>query len=361
MQRATIFFISLFFAACSLAQTTIELEPVQDNTLFEEDGALSNGRGTGLFVGITNGNVERRTLLQFDVSSIPPDANITNVELELSVTMSRGGVNASLYRLTSSWGEGSSNSSSGGGGGGAPAETDDATWTDRFFPGVFWQNNGGDFASTPSASATIGTSSAFFGSTGELVTDVQQWVVDPASNFGWIMITDSGRGMARRFGSRESSVPPRLFVTFESDGGGSLPIDPLRLSGVLFDPDFPGDGFYLVGDQQNISIAFFGYTVTERLLWLVGTQATSALAPALNEPLEFTLLEGGEFGSFLFPQDPGIDALPEWGTLRLILNTCTTGVAELDGRDGQKTMNLVSLVGNTDCLLPVQENREDED
>ncbi|MGH7613747.1 MAG: hypothetical protein ACREMW_06870 [Gemmatimonadales bacterium] len=58
-----------------------------------------------------------------------------------------------------------------------------------------------------------------WGSTAQLVADVQGWLADPASNFGWILIGDeSATATAKQFDSRESaaSIRPELRVFFTS-------------------------------------------------------------------------------------------------------------------------------------------------
>ena len=47
-----------------------------------------------------------------------------------------------------------------------------------------------------------------------LVTDVQNWLTDPSSNFGWIMVNgnETISRSARRFASRESDTPPTLLI-----------------------------------------------------------------------------------------------------------------------------------------------------
>jgi hypothetical protein len=56
-----------------------------------------------------------------------------------------------------------------------------------------------------------------FASNAGLVADMQAWVDSPATNFGWILISESEEtsGTARRFGARENgSTAPALVVTF---------------------------------------------------------------------------------------------------------------------------------------------------
>ncbi|MHC5003383.1 MAG: multicopper oxidase domain-containing protein, partial [Planctomycetota bacterium] len=69
-----------------------------------------------------------------------------------------------------------------------------------------------------SASAVVSGSGSYnWSSTPQLVADVQGWVDDPATNFGWIVIgEESVLQTARKFASREGSASqrPRLAVTF---------------------------------------------------------------------------------------------------------------------------------------------------
>ncbi len=205
------------------------LEPAADVTLYEGDGNLANGSGSYLFVGRTenrNGAVERRALLTFDIgASVPSGATITGVSLE--VTMSRsisGAQTVELRRVLESWSEGSSDAP-GQEGGGTSSLTGDATWVHRDFPNSTWSSAGGTFSSTVSASQSIsGTDAYVFSSGSQLVADVQGWLDDPDSNFGWAMVMPAPPvGSAKRFDSRENSGEqdrPKLTVTFELDATG---------------------------------------------------------------------------------------------------------------------------------------------
>jgi hypothetical protein len=54
-----------------------------------------------------------------------------------------------------------------------------------------------------------------------MVSDVQGWLNDPTTNFGWALLGDeSGPGTARRFYSRESgSTGPSLQIDFTPPSG----------------------------------------------------------------------------------------------------------------------------------------------
>ncbi len=206
--------------ASDAAAETIVLDASKDNNLINDStGSVSNGTGA-LFAGRTGGAGpgNLRALLAFDFATdIPAGATITDVELTLTVLQAGNGSDNesyTLHRVDQDWGEGTSNAA---GGAGSPSTTNDATWLHTFFDSAVWNTPGGDFNSTPSASTPVGDSGPVtWGSTADLVADVQAWVDGPNSNFGWILIGDETRNAsARRFGSRDDiSFAPQLSVTY---------------------------------------------------------------------------------------------------------------------------------------------------
>jgi hypothetical protein len=202
---------------------TIVLEPTRDNTLYENPtGSVSNGQGQFFFAGRTvqPQNAIRRGLLQFDIDgNVPANATIDGVTLSLtnSRTIS-GSQTVGLHRALSDWGEGASDAS-GQEGGGAQAAPGDATWLHAFFRDELWITGGGDFEAAASASlAVAGVGSYTWGSTPQMVADVQSWLDDPGDNFGWFVLgTEVTSGTAKRFNSREhlsAGSRPRLTVDF---------------------------------------------------------------------------------------------------------------------------------------------------
>ena len=71
------------FTGTTLAET-VTIEASQDNTLYESSqGVLSNGSGTFIFSGQTDGAGLRRAVVAFkDLSAIPSGATITSVKFE---------------------------------------------------------------------------------------------------------------------------------------------------------------------------------------------------------------------------------------------------------------------------------------
>ena len=198
----------------------VNINPSKDNTLYEYDpldGDRSNALGFHFFAGETGMNELRRGVLAFDIAgSVPPGSTITAVSL--SVNMSRTPTSTAyvmeLHKLLADWGEGTS-VAPGGEGDGAPATPNDATWRHRFFDTIFWSAQGGDFSATVSASQMVGLVGQYTWSSAQMVADVQGWLDNPASNFGWLMLGDeTAIATAKRFDTRESASPPMLTIEF---------------------------------------------------------------------------------------------------------------------------------------------------
>lgn len=257
MHRRHLFFISMSVilvttVAGGFPPVVIELYPDRDNTLIgSTDNDLSNGAGEHFFTGRTGNlgkpNLLRRGLLRFDLSEIPSDASIVSATLDLSVTKSPNNQlrQCALHRCLSGWGESGSSSS---GGIGAPAQTGDATWFFTFFASESWKTPGGDFLPIPSAVFSVNGIGDY--SVGELglAEDVQAWIVDPAGNFGWVMIGEEDSPQTvRRFGSRQhpdAAVRPKLTIAYDA-GPPGIP------------GDFNGDGL-VDGADVGLLLATWG-------------------------------------------------------------------------------------------------------
>lgn len=222
-------FVGVGLATCQADEIT--LEPSKDNTIYEDSNNLSNGSGIFLFSGATanrNNDRPRRALLEFDVSSLPAGATVTSASLEMTVTKIPFGQvtnDFGLHRLTAEFGEGASDAP-GQEGRGTSASPGDATWSDSVL-GTAWGSPGGDFVSQPSAVTSVGALGKYtWDSTPMLVSDIQDWLADPESNFGWILIGDESTSKtAKRFGSREGAAANRPMLTIEFDVVSVLPGD----------------------------------------------------------------------------------------------------------------------------------------
>lgn len=215
----------LFIAVSSnlSAQTQVTIIAGRDNTLYEiPTGLASNGAGEYFFAGKTARGDRRRGLLFFDIAGkIPAGATINSVSLKLHMSKTNPALSTQsikLHRLLADWGEGTSNAGAEEGGG-APPTTGDATWTHRFFNTSLWTTAGGNFTAIASDSEAVADVNFYtWGSTPQMVNDVQTWRDTPASNFGWLVMGNEATSFnAKRFDTRENITPafrPELTVTY---------------------------------------------------------------------------------------------------------------------------------------------------
>ena len=218
---ATILMIAVGCAgATAVSGAIVNITPNKDNTLYQYDpaeGDHSNGAGFHFFAGENAMGEPRRGVLAFDIAGhIPPGSTI--IAVTLSMNMSRTALDTAriveLHKVLADWGEGTSHAP-GEEGDGAPATPNDATWRHRFFDTIFWMNEGGDFSATVSASQSIGGIGQYTWTSAQMVADVQSWLDDPASNFGWLVLGDeSAAATAKRFDTRESASPPMLTIQY---------------------------------------------------------------------------------------------------------------------------------------------------
>jgi hypothetical protein len=319
---------------------TVLIEASQDNTLYEtDDGSLSNGKGDYIFAGRTSNSELRRGLIAFkNLSAIPPGATIESVKLHLwmSKTISDP-TTIQVFRLISDWGEGSS-VASGQEGGGGTRQTGDATWIHTFYNTSNWATPGGDYAGTASAQLNVDALGAYeFGSNSSMVSDLQDWIENPAGNFGYILIAGESTASARRFNSRESISEQRRPMLEVEYSGGTLS----DYSGPWFDPDLDGEGYLVFNTPVGWLVYYFGYSASGDRLWLV-SDIVEVGEPVLGQDYEFSMLVGTP-GSFEMPT-PSAN-LEIWGTLWINLTNCAAGVFTMDGGDGMKVSNVQKIVG----------------
>lgn len=224
------------FSTNSISTT---LYAVKDGTIFNNQaGNSANGNyGAGgselLQVGYNpTGAIFARTLLQFDLSAIPSNAVIESASLQFTSGTSGGSVQTiSVYKINQAWTEGSTSFCTYSG----PCNTPgiaitpggiDVTWNEISYTGTNanpWSTLGGTFSSTASAASTdLGASFVLYVSDG-LRNDVQSWVSNASTNFGWLLKTEfiPVSSAMQRFRSREGAVAsgdpataPRLTIIY---------------------------------------------------------------------------------------------------------------------------------------------------
>ncbi len=177
------------------ATSAVTLTAAKDNTLFEE-GDLSNGLGDWIFAGATdpdgNNAALRRALLSWNLTSVPAGAVVASASVTLRMDRTIApSYNFSLHKMSTDWGEGTSNADAQEGRG-LLATAGDATWQKPFHgQAETWVTPGGDYALLRSATLAVNTESSYTWTSPQLAYDVNSWLNNPATNFGWNLKADA--------------------------------------------------------------------------------------------------------------------------------------------------------------------------
>jgi hypothetical protein len=222
-----------------VAADTTMVTASRDATIYNDVDFKANGAGVYLFAGQNALETTRRGLVYFDIAgNVPAGSTITSVAVMMNLTQTIAGTKEiGLHRILADWGTGLSDPP-GGEGNGAFALENDCTWAYRFYSETtpelspMWASPGGDFSPVASVSTLVGSDFGTYTwvSTAASVTDVQDWLDTPASNFGWMVInTDEVTpSTAKRFNSSENSsaaTRPRIMITFDPPSATPCPAD----------------------------------------------------------------------------------------------------------------------------------------
>ncbi len=179
-----------------------QLAAAQDSYIRTPSTPLNYGASTNLVVdrnGIGIGS--QRVLLQFDLSSLPAGASVSNATLTMEAIENGGSINLDLYRVLEAWTEGASNGSSGV-----------VNWNQRT-TGTDWSTAGGSYDAR--AVATLRS-----GSVGQhrwnITRLVQDWLSGTATNYGLILGSSDNGSSTVTYSSREGATPPMLAIDYSS-------------------------------------------------------------------------------------------------------------------------------------------------
>ncbi len=166
------------------------------------------GLDTEIGVGRANANIVR-SLLQFDLASIPKASEVLSADLNLylSSTNGEGPIDVSVHRMSKSWNESAAN------------------WTNRTSTDK-WLTAGGEYSTNVldrvNGITTIPTSiDARLVKWKIPLTTVQDWVSIPSRNLGFLLKSvDENQPVYKKFYSKESKVgnqyKPKLVITYKT-------------------------------------------------------------------------------------------------------------------------------------------------
>ncbi len=222
-------FVLFWFSSGLKAQESVSIIASKDNTIYDHNTGNSNGAGSYLFTGTSKALGNKRALLSFNVNGAMP-ANSVLDSAVLKLHIDKGQLTTpspvKIHRLNNPWGEGESVGASGEGGGDL-ALSGDATWSHSFVDSITWENPGGDFESTASASINVsGLGKVEWRGSG-LLTDINLWLADSLTNKGWILIGEENISMtSKRYISKDhpnSDTRPSLTLYYHSQAVSSKP------------------------------------------------------------------------------------------------------------------------------------------
>jgi hypothetical protein len=177
------------------APSMVCVAPVQDSYIVQDSAAQNFGSATELRTR-TNSGRERRTLIGFNLPSLPPSSTLVSSTLRLYETTTLVGQTITLYRLTNSW------------------VGSQVTWNQRS-SGNSWSTAGGDYQNTALAAFSPDLANQYRDIDVTAVT--QGWRNGSFSNYG-LLLRASGTNGEVRFASNEAvsvSQRPQLCITYQ--------------------------------------------------------------------------------------------------------------------------------------------------
>jgi len=215
---------------------TTELTKSIDATLFGFQNRIAAGEER--FMAGTTKNGIRRALLKFptddDDNTFPSDTKVECTEIRLITTRSdeeRRTVPTpviKVHRVATQWTTTGGNNLQLHGLNGGTANARDTTWKYSSYPSTEWENSGGDFYNNVLGRNVEAGDLHWYGKTRAMAEVVQEWIDEPSTNFGFILIgsdetyTLPPPGSYSRYNGIESSpdLIPRLIVTYTSPSQG---------------------------------------------------------------------------------------------------------------------------------------------
>ena len=153
----------------------------------------------------TIGGLERRGLIEFNLSSIPSSDTIISAKLQIYVETIGGTGNRtiSIHRLTSEWNETTTN------------------WYNRTLS-TAWTSEGGDYAEEINSITITNETGQYYNFT--LTSAIQDWVNTTYNNYGMIIISDAGDGNYTYISSSNSVTPAQQPLLWVDHSANAAPI-----------------------------------------------------------------------------------------------------------------------------------------
>ena len=214
--------------------TSVTLSPDADTFIYEGSQGTNYGSNVQLWTDPWQLGNARRSLIHFDVSSIPSTASISLAELNLLEADTQGTTRTiAIHRKTASFTEN----------------------------GATWSNAASGYNGAATDTVSVSWSGTFTWNTWSVQSDVQDFVDGTSPNFGWLL-KDTAEGTSQfrwQFHSRDaasSANRPTLDITY-TDAAGSTAASCLDLSSILpgtYVSSLPADPRYGSGARTQYAV-----------------------------------------------------------------------------------------------------------
>ncbi|MBC7884781.1 MAG: DNRLRE domain-containing protein, partial [Saprospiraceae bacterium] len=192
--------------ATYLSNTTLNINPIDDNYLYQKDAGENYGLCDELLVGSQSSTEKSRGILKFNLSSLPAGVNITSANLIMTKT---GGSNTvasfGVHRITQPWTEG---------GGGCGGSITASSWNQRQ-SGTPWSSAGGDFNAAAESTTSVGNDAQYSWNIKNLVMGWQNGSI--TNNGVLIKMATEGSNNEKKFASFEdgdATIKPVLAISY---------------------------------------------------------------------------------------------------------------------------------------------------
>jgi hypothetical protein len=225
---------------------TLTFTPAADTYLREDQTGRNYGSCATLGVDLETTR-RLRSLLKFDLTSIPAGATITSVSLMMQATAVQNNTAFTIdaHSISSDWNEGTLCDANG-----------NSNWNNR--NASAWTTAGGDYSGTILSSVAVSTTGSYTWPSGaNFISAVQGWVNTPANNNGLLLKfnTEGGGNQAKTFSSSTGTSAPVLTVTYTTSNGMGNVAASLQDDNILYSPDTKNYGacnFSDIGGVTNI-------------------------------------------------------------------------------------------------------------
>jgi uncharacterized repeat protein (TIGR02543 family) len=210
-----LFFVAYLYLGQIQAEDVV-LKPVADTSLLEQYPTNNLGRSTRLHVGsVPEGR--SRSLIRFDLNSLTASDKVVFAALKFNTFAApypRGSENIAAFRVLRNWDEGVESGLFGAG------AVDGATWNFPQTSSVPWQEPGSAYSYEFHYLISAQVNAHNFGETVlsgmGLARDVQSWIDQPASNFGWLLANPGESTLEITF-ERTNYYPNLAYIASRED------------------------------------------------------------------------------------------------------------------------------------------------